>query len=211
MHCWVSGIGVWRLRESLWCKVLFSKYGRSSINSTGVGFRSPLVKLSPWVMDLVSSPSSVFVIDEWFWDGMVRRIGDGSNTRFWHDLWVGSSTLATKYKRLYNLSTSPYDNICNFGSWVVLSKNKKDYWEWKHDKSKKYSVKSPYNLIRPPVQQSPLTLQNSYFIWKSKAPPKVITFVWRVFQDRIPTMDAHLRRGVSFDNGGGSFCSLCND
>ncbi|KAF1894118.1 hypothetical protein Lal_00004037 [Lupinus albus] len=43
------------------------------------------------------------------------------------------------------------------------------------------------------------------------APLKVTSFAWRLFQDRIPTRDALIVRGVSMLNGGGAQCSLCSD
>ncbi|KAF1867299.1 hypothetical protein Lal_00049728 [Lupinus albus] len=198
---------------------------------------SVVLKQSPWVRDLVFVPSSESANDNWFWGGMVRRIGDRSTTSFWHDHWLGSSTLFSRYKRLYNLSNLHNDNNCIFGNWVgdtwerqfftweqelctaffddlkqvVLSKDKSDYWEWRHEKSKQYSVKSAYKLICLSVQHSSLISQHSSSLWKSKAPPKVITFVWRLFQDRIPTKDALISRGISLFNGGGNLCSFCND
>ncbi|KAF1868729.1 hypothetical protein Lal_00036167 [Lupinus albus] len=38
---------------------------------------------------------------------------------------------------------------------------------------------------------------------------KVLTFAWRLFQDRIPTMDALVKRGVTLLNDGDSLCVLC--
>ncbi|KAF1860863.1 hypothetical protein Lal_00000277 [Lupinus albus] len=184
--------------------------------STGVGFSSSLVKQSRWVRDLVFVPSSESANNNWFWGGMVRRIGDGSTTSFWHYHWLGPSTLISRYKRLYNLSNLHNDNICSFGSWVG------DTWEWFFLKtnmtigngSTKSQNNTQSNLLTNlfhSVQHSSLISQHSSFLWKSKAPPKVITFVWRLFQDRIPTKDALIRRGISLLNGGGNLCSFCND
>ncbi|KAF1868532.1 hypothetical protein Lal_00035970 [Lupinus albus] len=149
---------------------------------------------------------------------IIHQLGSGKlkdmhtpKVKYNHDHWFGSSTLFSRYKRLYNLSNQHNDNICNFGSWVVLSKDKPGYWEWRHEKSKKYSVKSAYKLLCSSVQHSSLISQHSFSLWKSKAPPKVITFVWRLFQDRIPTKDSLIRRDISLLNDGGNLCSFCND
>ncbi|KAF1889637.1 hypothetical protein Lal_00024964 [Lupinus albus] len=113
----------WRLvteSGSLWCQVLFSKYGRSLNNSTGLGFSSPLAKQSSWVRDLDFSQP----IESRFWGGMVRIVGDESNTSFWHDNWIGSSNLFSRYRRLYNLSHSPFVNVSSLRNWV------EDKWVW---------------------------------------------------------------------------------
>ncbi|KAE9591868.1 putative reverse transcriptase zinc-binding domain-containing protein [Lupinus albus] len=53
--------------------------------------------------------------------------------------------------------------------------------------------------------------QHAYSLWKSKAPSKVLTFVWRLFQDIIPTKDALSKRGVPLLTNSGLLCSFCND
>ncbi|KAF1891164.1 hypothetical protein Lal_00001305 [Lupinus albus] len=89
-----------------------------------LGFRSSLDKLSSWARDLDFCLLPKSVKDNWFWGGLVRRVGDETNTSFWFDNWLGSSTLHSKYQRLFKLSVSPNDNISNFGSWVG------EVWEW---------------------------------------------------------------------------------
>ena len=52
--------------------------------------------------------------DSPFWKGLMRvkedffsrgyfKIGDGANTRFWEDTWLGDSPLASQYPSLYNI------------------------------------------------------------------------------------------------------------
>ncbi|KAF1888790.1 hypothetical protein Lal_00036832 [Lupinus albus] len=48
-------------------------------------------------------------------------------------------------------------------------------------------------------------------LWKSNAPLKVLTFAWRLFQDRIPTKDALHKRDIPLNNGGDLHCVFCND
>ncbi|KAF1895710.1 hypothetical protein Lal_00037826 [Lupinus albus] len=90
---------------------------------------------------------------------------------------------------------------------VVLQRHCSDCWAWRHDISRLYTVKSAYKLLTLPVEQTYHTNQQTSSFWKSiwkfKAPSKVISFVWRLFQGRIPTKDALSRRGVfSHSNGG---------
>ncbi|KAF1864335.1 hypothetical protein Lal_00021991, partial [Lupinus albus] len=85
--------------------------------------------------------------------------------------------------------------------------NQPDSWEWKHDKSKLYTVQSAYKLITHTDQQQNNNNLLSSLFWKSKAPLKVLTFVWRLFQDKIPTKDALLKRGITMQEGGDHFVS----
>ncbi|KAF1869579.1 hypothetical protein Lal_00017154 [Lupinus albus] len=48
-------------------------------------------------------------------------------------------------------------------------------------------------------------------LWKYKTHSKVLSFVWRLFQDRIPTKDALSRRGVLSHSNGGILYPFCND
>ncbi|KAL0405475.1 UNVERIFIED_CONTAM: hypothetical protein Slati_3861400 [Sesamum latifolium] len=41
------------------------------------------------------------------------------------------------------------------------------------------------------------------FIWKSKAPPKVVLFAWRCVQNALPTFVNLQRRGVPLSDGCG--------
>ncbi|XP_019451803.1 PREDICTED: uncharacterized protein LOC109353899 [Lupinus angustifolius] len=95
---------------------------------------------------------------------------------------------------------------------AVVRENVLDSWEWRHDKSKLYSVKSAYDLLFRHHHQPPSSdINHICMLWKSKAPLKVKAFVWRLFQDRIPTVDALLKRGVSIAPGAGTLCPFCND
>ncbi|KAE9599990.1 hypothetical protein Lalb_Chr14g0368231 [Lupinus albus] len=117
----------WRLlseRDSLWCKVLFSKYGHSLGLPNGIGYTDSSAKQSSWVRDLDLVFPMESVNEHWFWDGMFRGVGDGFTTRFWYDTWFGSSSLMCRYCRLFSINITPTDTICNFGSWVG------DSWVW---------------------------------------------------------------------------------
>ncbi|GKU88316.1 hypothetical protein SLEP1_g2599 [Rubroshorea leprosula] len=51
--------------------------------------------------------------------------GDGRNTKFWLDEWVGGSALSNKFPRLFMLSTSENYNVKDMGTWMNGS------WQWK--------------------------------------------------------------------------------
>ncbi|KAF1882457.1 hypothetical protein Lal_00039105 [Lupinus albus] len=193
------------------------KLSSDSLSDLGilVGSRSSIGNQPVWVRDLDLFGSIDLGSWLWFRDGLVRHLGDESNTRFWLDKWLGSDMFSDKYRRLYNFSTTKEGLVFNFGIWVgdlnqlKFHINKPDSWDWIHDKSKFYSVKSAYRIITHPDQLQNLTDHHHCSIWKSKAPLKVLSFAWRLFQDRIPTMDALVKRGVPLINDSASLCVFC--
>ncbi|KAF1886536.1 hypothetical protein Lal_00045769 [Lupinus albus] len=94
---------------------------------------------------------------------------------------------------------------------LIFHSNKADFWEWIHDKSKVYSVQSAYKALSSQVQHHHFTNLHPNLIWKSNAPLKVLSFAWHLFQDKIPTKDVLLKRGIPLTSGGGLNCVLCND
>jgi hypothetical protein len=42
----------------------------------------------------------------WFGEGVERRVGDGAETLFWSDLWLGGMPFCIRFRRLYNLCLS---------------------------------------------------------------------------------------------------------
>ncbi|KAF1871848.1 hypothetical protein Lal_00020643, partial [Lupinus albus] len=93
---------------------------------------------------------------------------------------------------------------------VSFQLNKSDYWEWKLEKTKEYSVRSAYRCIAKRETTSPPSNQLARFFWRSKAPLKVTSFAWRLFMDRIPTKDALSRRGVLPTDANDTLCSFCH-
>ncbi|KAF1888616.1 hypothetical protein Lal_00011390 [Lupinus albus] len=72
-------------------------------------------------------------------------------------------------------------------------------------------IQSAYKAITHHIPQQNFTLPYPNLLWKSNAPLKVLTFAWRLFQDRIPTKDALLKRGIPLNNGGDLHFVFCND
>ncbi|KAF1898005.1 hypothetical protein Lal_00032767 [Lupinus albus] len=112
-------------------------------------------------------------------------------------------------RRLFYITYLPNGMISNFGSWVdgkwiaALQTNKPDSWEWRHDKSKMFTIRSAYSILTSHDQVLATPYNDLFLLWKSRAPLKVLSFAWRLFQNRIPTKDALLRRGFSSSDGGG--------
>jgi hypothetical protein len=46
------------------------------------------------------------VRDGWFGEGVVRKVGDGTDTFFWTDPWVGGTPLCERFGRLFDLAAT---------------------------------------------------------------------------------------------------------
>jgi len=93
----------WRLlvdRDGLWYRVLVARYGELG-GSLEVGGRS----VSCWwrevsrIRDRVGDGGS-----GWFDGQVLRRVGDGSDTSFWCDRWLGEAPFCERFPRLYELT-----------------------------------------------------------------------------------------------------------
>ncbi|KAL0446095.1 UNVERIFIED_CONTAM: hypothetical protein Slati_1737400 [Sesamum latifolium] len=73
---------------------------------------------------------------------------------------------------------------------------------WHFETKGCFSVKSAYRLATKPHEEGSSSQQTSNwkFIWKSKAPPKVVLFAWRCVRNLLPTAVNLKRRGVPTDS-----------
>jgi hypothetical protein len=153
--------------------------------------------------------------DSHFWSGLMEiknlvlergrfKVQDGSQTRFWEDLWIGNGPLMKKYPSLYNIVRNKNASVAqvlstvplkvsfrkalvgdNWDKWLQLVggtlavhlNEHRDFFVWNCSKS--FSVKALYNdiLIRTGNPFNCLT-------WKAKVPLKIKIFLW------------YLRKGV---------------
>jgi hypothetical protein len=87
----------WRLlvdSDSLWFRVLSASYGVEDGRVCDSG-RAP----SAW-WQVISTMRS----EEWFRGNVSRSLGDGKNTHFWTDVWVGGVSFNVRFNRLYELA-----------------------------------------------------------------------------------------------------------
>jgi hypothetical protein len=163
--------------------------------------------------------------DSQFWSGLMEvknlvlergrfNVQDGTQTRFWEDLWLGKEPLMKKYPALYNivrkknvsvaqvLSTTPL-NVSfrrvlvgdNWEKWISLVGNvlmvnlndHKDSFIW--TASKCFSVKSMYNDIVL-KQGAPVNCWS----WKAKIPLKIKIFLWFLKNEVVLTKDNLVKR-----------------
>jgi len=82
--------------------VLAARYGEEA-GRLGVGGRS----VSFWWKELVKIRDGVGDADGgWFAERVSKRVGDGSQTFFWYDRWIGDVPLCTRFRRLFDLATN---------------------------------------------------------------------------------------------------------
>jgi len=86
-------------RESLWFKVFSSRYGeqRGRLREGGVTG-------STWWREIVKIENGIGVEGgSWFEESISKRLGNGFNTFFWSDCWVGTVSFMERFRRLYDL------------------------------------------------------------------------------------------------------------
>jgi hypothetical protein len=104
----ISLLTKWRWRllhedNAVWKEVVKSKYGSGVVGSTVLGDENRPWFASLWWKDICSIGSNFS--QNWFSQGVVRKLGNGVNTRFWRDTWVGEIPLQCKFPRLFSIST----------------------------------------------------------------------------------------------------------
>ncbi|GKU93781.1 hypothetical protein SLEP1_g7347 [Rubroshorea leprosula] len=195
---------------------------------------------SAWWGDLWKIEFEVDGKRGWFKEGVGKIVREGKETLFWHEVWAGDMPLKEKFNRLFSLSREKDVCVADMGEWkkgewtwnwkwrrrlftwetdmlqdllttaqgTKLKQGEDDCYEWKHDPIGKYSVRSAYNLLNQKQDGSP---DHKYkLIWDSKILLKISAFAWRALQNRIPTKENLLKRGM-IEETTGTKCTLCGE
>ena len=164
-------------------------------------------------------------VGRWFEDNVRRVVGDGRDTLFWHDTWVGDTSLKLKFPRLFDLSVnkeSTVEEMTRLG-WEVGGMG----WEWRrrllvweeesveecsvllHNVVLQVIVHDTWRWLLDPIlgysvrgaynfiTTTGTTVDRNLVdeVWHRLIPLKVSLFVWRLLHDRLPTKDNLARRG----------------
>ncbi|GJY66435.1 RNA-directed DNA polymerase, eukaryota [Tanacetum coccineum] len=217
---------VWRFISgdgSLWCKVIQAIYGsKFDLHVTD----QPSIWCSI-LREVKSLKDSGFD----FSSHCKKRIGDGSCTSFWYDIWLADAPLCVQFPRLFALELDKeivvankmgassvsasfrrdvrdgaerqqWDDLSSIMNSVVLSSSK-DRWTCDLSGDGEFKVK----VIRNFIDDLFLPSSDVETRWVKFIPIKVNVFSWRARRDRLPTRVNLSRRGVLLDS---HLCPLCN-
>jgi hypothetical protein len=179
--------------------------------------------------------------DSPFWKGLMRvkeeffnrgvfKVGNGRNTRFWEDTWLGDSPLKDQYPLLYNIiqhrDVSLSDVFLNAPALNMsfrraLVGNRWDMWShlctrlmdvnltdqpdsfcWKLTPNGLFTVKSMYEDL-----MNGHTRYLRTYLWKLKIPLKIKIFMWFLSRKVLLTKDNLAKRNWQ----GNTRCPFCGD
>ncbi|GKV14191.1 hypothetical protein SLEP1_g25095 [Rubroshorea leprosula] len=150
---------------------------------------------------------------------MVKTMGEGNDTLFWHEKWCGDMSFKEKFNRLFRLAENKDVLVKNMGEWRDGEWNWK--WCWRREllgrehtslqdlkellqgsklaKGKQDSWRWRHNPEGTYSTKFAYNILNSNntepttnqfnMLWNKKVPLKVSAFVWKALQNRIPTGD----------------------
>ncbi|GJS23183.1 RNA-directed DNA polymerase, eukaryota [Tanacetum coccineum] len=187
---------VWRFVSqdgSLWYKVIRALYG-SSVETHSTSLSSNWCSIMREVNKLKGKGFD-------FWSHCKKRIGNGDDSRFWFDCWIGDVPLRVKFPRLNargGIEEHLLADLTSLMDSVTLS-NSGDRWVCDLVSDGNFRVKE----IRNYIDDLFLPHQAAQTRWIKYIPIKVNIFAWRARQDCLPTRVNLIRRGITIES------SLC--
>ncbi|GJZ10009.1 RNA-directed DNA polymerase, eukaryota, reverse transcriptase zinc-binding domain protein [Tanacetum coccineum] len=220
---------VWRFLtdgSSLWTRFIKAIFG----NKRALDTHKLILRRSPW-QDVILAIHSLQSKCINLMDFIQKKVGNGENTSFWDDSWLGEVALKVLYKRLYALEMCKsisvaekmghpslshsfrrmprggveqenYGLLCSKVADLVLP-NISDRWCWSLEGSQEFSVKSSRILIDNTI----LPKAEVPTRWLRVVPIKVNVHAWRVCLDKLPTRANLSLRGMDIPS---IACPLCN-
>ena len=176
----------------------------------------------------------------WFQEGVSRLVGDGADTLFWHDAWLGAVPFCVHFRRLFELAVDKSNTVVHMFSrgWEDGGEGwrwRRQLWVWEEemlgeciillrnvclqinvtDTWKWHMDTSGGYTVRSACQL--LTTQDTSLVegadalvWHKHVPLKVSIFAWRLVKNRLPTRANLVHHGTLSDAGAGCLCG-CGD
>ncbi|GJX14640.1 RNA-directed DNA polymerase, eukaryota [Tanacetum coccineum] len=216
---------VWRYLShdnSLWSRIISALHGlnghvlSAAFNSTWSSIITEVNSLKVKGVDLISHCKI--------------RVGKGTGTSFWKDLWIGDNLLKLSFPRLFALEenkdisvadkmntsisssfrrhvrggveSQQLDQLSLLLDTVILS-NMDDRWFWDLNGDGVFLVKD----VRSMLDEAFLPKMEVPTRWIKSIPIKVNVFAWKLYLDRLPTRSNLSRRNVSLPS---LACPLCD-
>ncbi|GKA10781.1 RNA-directed DNA polymerase, eukaryota, reverse transcriptase zinc-binding domain protein [Tanacetum coccineum] len=128
-----------------------------------------------------------------------KRVGNGEDTSFWEDVWMGDSTLKINFPRLYVLETCKNIYVADK---LRLDSIDSSFRRMPRGGNGEFSVKSVRNLIDDSLLSSNLPPTR----WVKEIPIKINVFAWNVQKDKLPTRFNLSRVGIDIQS---IVCPIC--
>lgn len=109
---------LWRIvreEQALWFEVLNFRYGLGNSGFLNNSNSRPVQSSSTCWRDLCSVEVGSQVPLGWFKAGLFKKVGEGKDTRFWIDPWLGSVCLKNKFPRLFSISVNQDAKVVEVG------------------------------------------------------------------------------------------------
>ncbi|GJQ94395.1 RNA-directed DNA polymerase, eukaryota, reverse transcriptase zinc-binding domain protein [Tanacetum coccineum] len=160
-----------------------------------------------------------------------RKLGNGEETSFWNELWLGENILKISHPRIYalelrkDISVAEKLNLVSldtsfrrkprggiedeqFRSLALLSShvllpNSPDRWYWSLDGSGNFTV----NSVRSYIDDMLLPKSDTPTRWVKLIPIKINILAWKISLDCLPTRFILSSRGLEIDS---LLCPVCN-
>jgi hypothetical protein len=114
--------------------VLISKYGANIVGRVDLGDESKPWYSSLWWKDVCSIGSNLGV--DWFSANVTKKVGNGAQTSFWRDKWIGDSPLKERFPRLFSISNQKEAMVAELwipesdeASWRFIWRRRLFVWE----------------------------------------------------------------------------------
>jgi hypothetical protein len=144
--------------------------------------------------------------------GLIKRVGDGSSIRIFHDPWIPDNFNGRPLVRCPEAKANLVEELIddNHMTWredkleenfietdrrairmIPLGRFSEDTWAWTQEKSGSFTVRSSYRLLamQRSTDVSGSGSSSSFYwkkLWRLPVPPKVRSFWWRVIKRFIP-------------------------
>ncbi|GJR77131.1 putative RNA-directed DNA polymerase, partial [Tanacetum coccineum] len=135
-----------------------------------------------------------------------KKIGNGCDTRFWHDNWLGGSPLKAWRRPIRSGPESDeLTALCYLVAQLRLTGDI-DLWECIVDDTRIFTVKGMRSHIINTTSSPPTT--SSPTRWNNLIPLKVNVFTWKTANQRLPTRSNLDFRGIDLHS---VLCPLCEE
>jgi hypothetical protein len=136
----ISLLAKWRWRlldntQAVWKDVLISKYGELAVGKVELAEECKPCYASLWWRDICS------IGVNWFLGSVYRNLGNGVQTSFWWDNWIGEIPLKDCFPRLFLISNQKHASVVEMWNSTVFDNCtgsipelvegvKVIYWKW---------------------------------------------------------------------------------